>query len=472
MGAEKRDIIFSSYSHQDQAVYTEVKQKLLDRGLAARVRDDNDIRPSDKWDPHIQEMMDAAAVAVVILSDHYFSRRGTGRDYILEKELPYLLDRYESGELDLLLLYWSPSPHFAPERPPEEVEPFVYEWDGKERPPYDLQQIQGVFGNGRVARANEHDRLDVLQKLALQAKRRLNERLDKRPTSADVSEGKEQQLLRVTLALNDKGLSRLYQVPGRTLRGNPPLFPVTRLERLNPYVACGTPPADARDHLGGELYRLLFGPADAGVFPIIAEQAWEPDVHAEANTLSVALRIHYDGPAEQAWLLGLPWNCAVFQGEALAEQCGWSLEVTPAGLSNRFGQSLTPEPPLLLLYDKGAEGAERHAAQLGQYLDNAFGFAPNARSCATMDQAAKRLRVQPFPEVLYVYGPADLDLAKIGADLGRRNGALGGVEPGGREGACAAGRTGASPQGSGQRPRGLGEPSGPGCRTPMAPGFP
>jgi hypothetical protein len=48
MGSRQRDSIFISYSHQDQSIYTEVKQQLLNRRLGDRVYDDNDIRPSDK----------------------------------------------------------------------------------------------------------------------------------------------------------------------------------------------------------------------------------------------------------------------------------------------------------------------------------------------------------------------------------------------------------------------------------------
>ena len=181
-----RDSIFISYSHKDSEIYAEVKQKLLDRKLVDWVRDDNDIRPSDKWDPRLQQMIDAAAVAVLILSDSYFRRRGEGQNYLLEQELPYLLVHYQQGELDLLLLYWSPSPHFNLEHPAD-AEPFNYVWNGQQRPPYDLHQIQAVFGDGRVAKLAPQDRLDVLQKLALEAKKRLNERRAASNQSAVIS---------------------------------------------------------------------------------------------------------------------------------------------------------------------------------------------------------------------------------------------------------------------------------------------
>jgi hypothetical protein len=84
MPEQTRDAIFISYSRKDEATYREVKQCLLDQGLGSSLCDDNDVRPSEKWDPRIQAMMDRAAVAVLILSNHYFRRREEGPDYILE----------------------------------------------------------------------------------------------------------------------------------------------------------------------------------------------------------------------------------------------------------------------------------------------------------------------------------------------------------------------------------------------------
>lgn len=75
-----------------------VYQRLLDRGLGEWLRDDTDIRASEQWDDRIGGMMDAAAVAVLIVSEHYFRRRRDGGEYILERELPYLIEHYKTGE--------------------------------------------------------------------------------------------------------------------------------------------------------------------------------------------------------------------------------------------------------------------------------------------------------------------------------------------------------------------------------------
>ncbi len=418
MQDKKRNKIFISYSHQDLEIYEEVKQKLRDRGLVDRLRDDKDIRASEKWNPRIQQMMDAAAVAVLILSDHYFMRRDHGRDYILDKELPYLLQHYENGELDLLLLYWSPSPHFNPERP-EDAEPFVYEWNGQQGLQYDLHEIQAIFGDGRVARSDDQDRLDLLQKLALEAKKRLNERcaaINRFTLSAEQAEGR--LLLDVDLSLSNKRFTRVFRVGGHVLRAKSPMIPTRQVEDLKPYANCNLPPEDARARLGKDLYRLLFGPPDSGVFPRIAADAWDLGAEAQANSVSVEVRIHCDQTATDPWLLGLPWNLTGFREETLAEHCGWSFEVTPPEVVNRFGQSLTAEPPLLLLCDSRAEGAATHATRLTQYLDQTYRFAADFQLCSTMDQVAERVVRIPVPEVLYVYAPVGLDLARLARILG------------------------------------------------------
>ena len=120
-----RDLIFLSYSRQDPAIYAEVRQRLLDQGLGDRLWDDTEIRLGERWDPKLQEGMDWAAVAVLILSDGYFRRRQGGGEYILEIELPYFLERWQAGELDLLPIYWRPSPHFAPDRR-DPIKPFPW----------------------------------------------------------------------------------------------------------------------------------------------------------------------------------------------------------------------------------------------------------------------------------------------------------------------------------------------------------
>ena len=162
------------------------------------------------------------------------------------------------------------------------------------------------------------------------------------------------------------------------------------------------PPEDTRGWLGSALYQLLFGPPEADLFPRIAAEAWNPDAIAQANTLSVAVQIRCDSMVGDPWPLRLPWNLTTLQVEALAQYCAWSFEVTPPGVANRFGQSLTPEPELLLLCDPRAVAAARHQTQLVQYLDHAFSFAANVHTCNRIDQLVEQITRISVLEVPYL----------------------------------------------------------------------
>ena len=78
MTDQPRDLVFLSYSRKDPEAYAQVRQRLIDQGLAASLWDDTGIRLGECWDPAIQDGMDRTAVAVLILSDGYFGRRQGG----------------------------------------------------------------------------------------------------------------------------------------------------------------------------------------------------------------------------------------------------------------------------------------------------------------------------------------------------------------------------------------------------------
>jgi hypothetical protein len=205
-----RDRIFISYSREDGGIYAEVKQKLLDEGLGDRICDDTDLRTSDQWDERIQDMLDRTAVAVLILSDHYFRRLRGGDEYILKKELPYFLEHYRQGDMDLLPLYWSPSPHFAPDRR-DRIKPFEYEWPPGQARSFDIQSIQAEARNGRLAAAGPQEQLDALQRLAREADRRLGERLGRSGPRGDAVGSPARHALTIELTIDSSGVRRVVK---------------------------------------------------------------------------------------------------------------------------------------------------------------------------------------------------------------------------------------------------------------------
>jgi hypothetical protein len=416
MTNQSRDLVFLSYSRKDPAIYEEVRQRLIDRGLADSLWDDTEIRLGERWDPKIQEGMDRAALVVLILSDGYFGRRKGGGEYILEKELPYFIEHSEAGELDLLPIYWSPSPHFAPDKP-EWVKPFTYDWKGV-RKTVSLHEIQALTRLVCLADVPEPTRRDALLALAAEAERRLETRAGQRRTVPTQVQGR--QPLTVELSIDDQGLRRLCKVGGQVVPLASPAMPRAELEALLLEADRSLPDAtNEQDQIGHSLYRLLFcGQGGTDLFPQLAVAAWNLPAGATARTLACAVEIGCGPPPCDPRPLRLPWHLTAVAGERLAECCGWSFESTPPGLRPRFAPVLSPEPPLLLLVDERVPGAVRHGTELTQLLDRCHGFAADLIRCADLGQLATAVHRTPEPEVLYVYARADLDLAALAESLG------------------------------------------------------
>lgn len=99
-----RSQVFISYSHNDKAWLERLQRMLrplLDGG-GLDVWDDTRIRPGSLWRPEIDRAMERAAVAVLLVSDDFLSS-----DFILNEELPYLLETARRGEVTVLWVYLS-----------------------------------------------------------------------------------------------------------------------------------------------------------------------------------------------------------------------------------------------------------------------------------------------------------------------------------------------------------------------------
>jgi hypothetical protein len=361
--------------------------------------------------------MDRAAVAVLILSDGYFGRRKGGGEYILEKELPYLIERWQAGELDLLPVYWRPSVHFRPDRY-DPVKPFQYLWQGQTRS-FDMHQIQALARNGCLADVPEPTRRDALLALAADAEKRLKARVGERPAAALPTQIQGRQILHIELSANDKGLSRVFRVGGQAVPAAAPSIPRAELDALRSEADRTLPETAEQARLGRRLYRLLLGGRDGeDLFPRLAEQAWGLPAGATAHTLAVAVELSC-GPAPcDPWPLRLPWHLTGADGEPLAKCCGWTFESVPPGLRPRVAPVLSPEPPVLMLVDEQLPGATRHGSELTQLLDRVQGFAADLVRCAEPGQLAAAARRTPEPEILYAYARADLDLGALADALG------------------------------------------------------
>jgi hypothetical protein len=97
--------VFISYSHEDEKwkdrLLTHLRP-LVYEGLFDPW-DDSRIRSGEDWEQKINDAIDSAVVAVLLVSAH-----SLGSDYILKKELPRLLERRKKWELSILPVILKP----------------------------------------------------------------------------------------------------------------------------------------------------------------------------------------------------------------------------------------------------------------------------------------------------------------------------------------------------------------------------
>ena len=93
---------FISYSHKDRSALDELLVFLrpLERDGRIGLWEDSRIGPGENWETEIQERLTGSSVGILLVSPHFLAS-----DYISTRELPYLLQRAQSGQLKLL---WIP----------------------------------------------------------------------------------------------------------------------------------------------------------------------------------------------------------------------------------------------------------------------------------------------------------------------------------------------------------------------------
>src|SRR3954454_15942751 len=101
-----RTKVFISYSHADKEWLERLKRHLkpLVREGNLDYWDDTHIRPGDDWKQEIQNALDTAQVAVLLISADFFAS-----DFIDETELPPLLDAAKAKGVRILPVILSPS---------------------------------------------------------------------------------------------------------------------------------------------------------------------------------------------------------------------------------------------------------------------------------------------------------------------------------------------------------------------------
>ena len=109
---ESRELVFVSYAHEDKPWLVKLRSALrpLEKKAELSVWDDGTLVPGDAFKRKIIETISKSKVAVLLVSDSFFRS-----EFILEHELPRLLEMSNEGSIRLLWLLvegnlWQSSP--------------------------------------------------------------------------------------------------------------------------------------------------------------------------------------------------------------------------------------------------------------------------------------------------------------------------------------------------------------------------
>lgn len=405
--------VFVSYSHRNGEALAQLLRFLrpLEREGYVAAWADTALEGGDDWKRKIDEALAEATVGVLLISQDFLDST-----FIVQEEVPRLLEREATGHLTLIPVFLSPSlagdlgfsdPRSgrrtrisltkfqgfgSPDRPLSDLE-----WSERERTYRDLaKQILTLCGAGLVP--------DIPLAGAAAG-----------PAVA-VGPARAYEL---TVQLEDRGASLLatYHLPGQAPFGsasipwaevNQRIGPIHEtLDRVNNLTLL--PHLGASNGWGEALFEILFGPVERWE-PVFRAVFARPSGQRPNPTLEpVRLRIH----TEDSRLSGLPWRLTSWKGQRLLDAggaFGWTFTTTQVLDPDEDHLTTAPANVLVVAPQTGEDGGgphqPEHVRAILDVLAKAWptgrdpGYVQVVRTRAELEQGLRSLH----PHLLYIYG--------------------------------------------------------------------
>ncbi len=400
--------IFISYSHRDEKALGQLQRFLrpLERDGLIELWADTRIQPGDPWAAEIDQALDRATVAVLLISQDFIDS-----DFITDKELPRLLARAGTDDLKILPVFLSPSTADFTSYP------YTDPRTGEEQR-FNLTSIQG-YGtpNKPLSERSWSQREKIYVQLAGQLRTLAG-------GPAHAAEPRSRVVERGARVTAQDTPAHEYELTVELERRGDKLAVRYHLPRTEPIAAAEPVWDDVRDEIvpiaevldagderavrklaakadadcGAVLFQLLFGPR-ARWEPLLRQVFAKPDgPPPNPPWAGVRLRIATDEPL----LLGLPWRLTAWKRRLLAKE-GWVFTTTHVVDPIDDYASTAPSDVLIVAPASGAD--PEHPRAVRDVLTKAWptgratGYVSIVKTRGELENTLRGMR----PHVLYVY---------------------------------------------------------------------
>lgn len=394
---------FLSYSRKDRRLRDELVPMLR---TVAVVRDrlwfdEQGIQVGDKFDPKIQQALAEAQAALLLVSKNFLDLQSA---YIREHELPFILRRYQEGELQLGILYVSSVA----------ADSLSIDWHSRDAAgTTDLLAIHS-FNTPETPLddvADEGARNKIYAKVADWLARQLasacqqaGQRLAR--LAATALDGRRPELAISLSRQRDHWLLRHY-------------LPTQPTPLRYPGAGLGLDERQPDEVDGETLFTFLFG-SDPDAAGHLFAAAFASRDRVEPTHSPLRLHLITDKPV----LLALPWSEIAYRGRPLCDD-GWTVELHSRSTDQPSGFPAHPDhvcyfPGRVLLAAAPTESSTRHCDDLRGFFQRNWPDNPEpvlARSASALRDALRAGSTR----VVYYYGLASENglLFADGADASR-----------------------------------------------------